>query len=102
MQHRDLVLAVSAHFFPAPREVEDYCNEPALFRQVDGVAAHAEIIAKIAAKGFVRQAGDVKYVYSTKSGPGPQVQPASEHLLDSNTGLPVEPGPKHKRMQIKY
>ena len=52
------------------------------------------------ATGRIPKAGDVKYVFVTKSGPGPISQDSSESLLDSSTGLPIEPGPKHKRMKI--
>ena len=50
--------------------------------------------------GRVPNAGDVKYIFHTKSGPGPLQQPPSESLLDPETGNPVAPGPKHKRMRI--
>lgn len=51
-------------------------------------------------EGRLPNAGDVKYIFHTKSGPGPLQQPPSESLLDPETGNPVAPGPKHKRMRI--
>lgn len=98
-----------AHYFPAPGQAADYCNKPELYAevtaQVDKFLAAApvspsEVFAKLDATGRVPHAGDVKYIYVTKSGPGPICQPAEESLLDSATGQPVAPGPKHKRMII--
>ena len=59
----------------------------------------SELIAKIDATS--PRASDVKYVFSTRSGPGPTQQPIEEALLDPATGLPVPPGPKHRRLQIQ-
>jgi hypothetical protein len=105
------VFAVAAHYFPAPGEPADYCNDPALYARVvaemDAFVApagcsSAELLSKLDATGRVPKAGDVKYIYTTKAGPGPLHQPAEESLLDPKTGQPVAPGPKHKRMQIQH
>lgn len=102
---------MAAHYFPAPGNPEDYCNNPALYAQVVAEVEKftapanlpaAELFAKLDATGRVPHAGDVKYIYTTKAGPGPQAQPAEESLLDPKTGLPVPPGPKHKRMEIQH
>ena len=45
-------------------------------------------------------AGDVKYIFYTKSGPGPILQPIEEAVLDTTTGLPIDVSHKHKRMKI--
>lgn len=97
-----LVLAVMAKYFPAPGAAADYCNKPDEFSKVQGDASliPAELAAKLDKTGRNPAAGDVKYVFVTKSGPGPLRQPLSESLLDPATGLPVPPGPKHKRMKI--
>jgi hypothetical protein len=102
-QYDELVLAVMTHYFPAPGAPADYCNRPDLYEKV--VAAMdsyvtADMRSKLDATGRVPKAGDVKYIFSTRAGPGPVLQPASESLLSSETGLPVAPGPKHKRMKI--
>ena len=57
-------------------------------------------MTRLHAMGRVPRAGDVKYVFVTKSGPGPVRQPLEESLLDPATGGLVEPGPRHKRMRI--
>ena len=109
-QYQNLVFAVMAHYFPAPGAPADYCNKPDLYNEVtarvdsfltEAPVSPAEVFATLNATGRVPHAGDVKYIYLTKAGPGPIVQPAEESLLDPATGLPVVPGPKHKRMIIK-
>ena len=102
---------MSAHYFPAPGSPADYCNDPVLYDQVIAEAdrfmgpagcTSSALFEKLDATGRVPKAGDVKYIYTTKAGPGPLCQPVSESLLDSVTGQPVEPGPKHKRMKIQH
>jgi hypothetical protein len=96
------LLALSALYFPAPNGTSNYCNKPDEFDRVNADASllSEELKVKLAATGRVPKSGDVKYVFVTKSGPGPISQPESERLLDTTTGLPVEPGPSHKRMKI--
>lgn len=60
----------------------------------------SELSTRLAATGRVPKESDVKYVFLTKSGPGPILQPIEESLLDASTGLPVPPGPNHQRLQI--
>ena len=61
-----------------------------------------ELSAQLSRTGLSRKAaGDVKYVFVTKAGPGPTRQSAEEHLLDPTSGLPVVPrGLKHRRLRI--
>lgn len=82
--------------------MEDYCNKPEEYNRVssDESLLPADLKERLARTGRIIKADDVKYIFVTKSGPGPIRQEAVEHLLDSNSGLPVEPGPKHKRMKI--
>ena len=98
------------HYFPAPGgNAEAYCNKPEEYNDVVAhmdkylsTAAGVDMRTELNATGRVPAAGDVKYIFVTKSGPGPVAQPAEESLLNPATGLPVEPGPKHKRMQISH
>lgn len=99
-----------AHYFPAPGAPAAYCNKPELYDEVVanidkfatfGSITTDDLLSKMNRAGGKREAGDVKYIYVTKSGPGPLLQPADESLLSPATGLPVEPGPKHKRMIIE-
>lgn len=100
-----MVLAVMAKYFPAPGSSELYCNKPAEYDDVTKEETFrrlvpAELAEKLSKAGRVPVAGDVKYIFSTKSGPGPIPQSDSEALLDHTTGLPRAPGPKHRRMKI--
>jgi hypothetical protein len=92
------------HYFPAPNsDASLYCNKPAEFdalvAQFDSLVS-AELLAKLEAAGRIPSAGDVKYVFLTKSGPGPIAQPVEESLLDPKNGQPVEPSSKHRRMKL--
>ncbi len=93
---------MSTLYFPAPGDVENYCNKPEEYNRVsnDESLLSAELKERLSRTGRTPKAGDVKYIFVTKSGPGPILQPAEEHLLNAESGLPVEPGPKHKRMKI--
>ncbi len=82
-----------------------YCNRPDVYNQVAAAVntfVPAELNTRLAATGRIPKEGDVKYVFVTKSGPGPILQPAEESLLDAATGLPVPPGPNHRRLQIPH
>jgi diphosphomevalonate decarboxylase len=97
-----MVAAVMATYFPAPGAAEDYCNKADVLSCYldDSSLIPAELRAKLDETGRKPIAGDVKYVFLTKSGPGPIQQPMSEALLSPATGLPVAPSSKHKRMVI--
>ncbi len=103
LQHVDSIMAMVTAFYPAPGSSADYCNRPDIY---DNTAARQSellppsVMARLQSTGRVPRAGDVKYVFVTKSGPGPVRQPLEESLLDPATGDLVEPGPRHKRMRI--
>lgn len=99
-QYVDDLLSMVATFYPAPSAVEKYCNTPERFSAAAGQTLSEDLLAKYHATGRKPSANDVKYVFVTKAGPGPQEQPLSESLLDPATGNLVEPGPKHQRMKI--
>jgi diphosphomevalonate decarboxylase len=101
-----LVMAVMTKYFPAPGKVSAYCNDADFYSKVnaDMSLIIPELLAKLDKTGRVPFAGDVKYIFYTKSGPGPICQPLEESLLDPVTGLPMPAGSavysRHKRMQI--
>ena len=97
-----LVAAVMARYFPAPGALSRYCNKDkdlASYISESGLVP-AELIRKLDATGRVPVSGDVKYMFLTRSGPGPISLPLSEALLSPKTGMPVEPSAKHKRLVI--
>jgi hypothetical protein len=98
------VLALATKFFPTnDKSAESYCNKPEKFREISEKADHLlsenGLLEKLVMKKKQPQAGDVKYVFVTKVGPGPINVSPEESLLD-NTGNYREPGPGHKRLQI--
>ena len=97
-----MVAAVMARYFPASGAISRYCNKgPELTSYLsDASLVPAELISKLDETGRIPVAGDVKYIFLTKSGPGPIALPLSEALLSPTTGLPVEPSSKHRRLVI--
>lgn len=97
-----MIFAVMTKYFPAPGALRDYCNNVGEY--AEAVSKHAflpkELVASLAKTGRTPVAGDVKYMFYTKSGPGPVPQPQSEALLSPKTGLPVPAGPKHAQMKV--
>ena len=103
-QDSPLIYAVMARYFPAPNtdNVAAYTNSPDIYNKVtsDTDLIPAELLAKLDKCGRAPVAGDVKYMFHTKSGPGPIHQPLSEAVLDTTTGMPIDVSHKHARMQI--
>eukprot|EP01038_Epipyxis_sp_PR26KG_P007312 gene7312-9962_t len=100
-----ILSSIMAKYFPAPHNnYDNYCNKPSELQhhlsQFDSLIP-PELIKRINETGRIPIPNDVKYIFLTKSGPGPINQPLTESLLDYNTGLPKEPGPKHKKMKIE-
>lgn len=91
-------------YFPGPgSDSTAYCNKPAEFDSL--VAQFEELVppelaAKLEGAGRKPAVGDVKYVFLTKSGPGPIPQPAEESLLNPADGQPVQPSANHRRMKL--
>eukprot|EP01042_Synura_sphagnicola_P002674 gene2674-3242_t len=77
-QHVPLVLAVMGTYFPPPGRAEEYCNNAPLWCASVGearVRITPELSAQLSRTGLSRKAaGDVKYVFVTKAGPGPTRQ----------------------------
>ncbi len=101
-QDAPLIYAIMARYFPAPREAEAYTNKPNLYQSVtaDADLIPAALVEKLNKCGRVPTAGDVKFIFYTKSGPGPIEQPISEAILDVATGMPIDVSHKHRRMKI--
>jgi diphosphomevalonate decarboxylase len=99
----EMIMAVMARYFPAPSKTSDYCSDPVFYDGCNGKAGDlipAELLALLEKTGRVPMAGDVKYVFHTRAGPGPIKQPSDEMLLDPATGMPVAPKPHHKKLEI--
>lgn len=103
IQNVPLITAIMHKYFPAPSALTDYCNNPteleSITQQTNTLIPTA-LVTLLDATGRKPIPNDVKYMFLTKSGPGPLLQPLSESLLDLQTGLPVEAGPKHKKMKL--
>lgn len=97
-----MIFSVMTKYFPAPGALRDYCNNVSEY--AEAVSKHAflpeKLVASLAKSGRVPMAGDVKYMFYTRGGPGPVEQPQSEALLSPKTGLPVPAGPKHAQMKV--
>jgi len=104
-QDSELILAAMARYFPAPGAPEAYCNNPSEFARITSSESSAsllpaELLTKMDSAGRVPAAGDVKYMFYTKSGPGPVLQPLEEAILSVTTGLPIDASDKHRRMKL--
>ena len=102
----ELVFAAMIRYFPAPGAAEDYCSNPNEYNRVNNSSSSSilsdDLIQSLNSTGRVPNAGDVKYIFLTKPGPGPICQPLRESLLDPTSGLPIPPGPSHKRLKISH
>ena len=89
-------------YFPAPGPLRDYCNNVAEYANAISQQSFLpeKLLESLAKTGRTPTPGDVKYVFYTRSGPGPIPQPQSEALLSPQTGLPVPAGPRHKQMKV--
>ena len=103
-QHVPLLLSIFGKYFPSPGDPASYCSNPSLLESSvsDSSLVPAELIAKLDLTGRLPIAGDVKYIFCTKSGPGPISLGVDESILDPATGLPKADVPKHKRLQISH
>jgi hypothetical protein len=97
-----MVASIMGKYFPPPADLVDYCNKPSDLAAVisNSSLIPSDLVNKLDETGRIPTAGDVKYIFLTKAGPGPIAQPLSESLLSPATGLPVPPSSRHKRMDI--
>jgi hypothetical protein len=104
IQDAAMIFSVMTKYYPAPGALREYCNNTAAY--ADAVSKQVflpePLGAALAKTGRTPAAGDVKYMFYTRSGPGPVEQPQSEALLSPQTGLPVPAGPKHKQMKVSH
>lgn len=100
----DLLVSVMSKYFPPYNHsnLGEYCNDATrLFHAIQNQENLPSSLVSLLDKcGRVPVAGDVKYMFITKSGPGP-INVGIEHsLLDPSTGLPVPPRPEHRQLKI--
>jgi diphosphomevalonate decarboxylase len=87
-QHLVEVAALVMHYYPAPVDrIADYFNRPALAADIAAFCLDPALLQACDKTGRQAVAGDVKQVYCTRAGPGPQVLDAAESNLDPATGL---------------
>jgi diphosphomevalonate decarboxylase len=102
-----LIMNVMCHYFPAAssdsKDIDAYCNCTEEYNAAIAAGIDPELMEKLIKVNRVPKYGDVKYIFNTKSGPGPILKGIEDSLLDPSTGEPkdfVELQKKHKRMQI--
>lgn len=97
-----MFMSVVSKYFPATGDISGYCNNVNAFETAIASLTKlpAELIQRLDRTGRVPKAGDVKYVFLTRAGPGPKCLDPSEALLDSSTGLPSAQVGKIRRLQV--
>jgi diphosphomevalonate decarboxylase len=88
-EHLTETAALMLHYFPAPAATmaNEYLNRPALVEAVAKYTLDPTLVQACNATGRTPVAGDVKQVYCTQAGPGPQVLTMADANLDPATGL---------------
>ena len=84
-QHVVQVAALMLHYFPETGE--NYINNADFYTLVQAYSLESSLLKACDKTGRVPQAGDVKMMYYTKAGSGPQVLSEAESNLDPVTGL---------------
>ena len=77
--------ALMLHYYPATGE--NYVNNPEYAKEIAAFQLDQTLLEATDKTGRTPHAGDVKMMYVTKSGPGPQRLAESEANLDLMTGL---------------
>jgi len=77
--------ALMIHYYPATGE-KYFQAKPDMLEKVKGFEVDPGLLEATAKTGRVPKEGDVKMVYATKSGPGPQKLSPEQSLLDPQTG----------------
>jgi hypothetical protein len=99
----DMLLTVMSKYFPPMSlNLSEYCNEEgALSAAIRSQGSlPSDLLASLQRCGRNPVPGDVKYIFVTRSGPGP-INVGMEHaLLDPATGLPVPPRPEHRQLKV--
>jgi diphosphomevalonate decarboxylase len=90
-EHLTETAALMLHYFPAPENnpTKEYLNRPSLVEAVSKFTLDPTLLEACNATGRTPVAGDVKQVYCTQAGPGPQVLTMADANLDPATGLNI-------------
>jgi diphosphomevalonate decarboxylase len=90
-EHLTETAALMLHYFPAPASdvTKEYLNRPALVEAVAAFTLDPTLLEACNATGRTPVPGDVKQVYCTQAGPGPQVLTMADANLDPATGLNI-------------
>jgi diphosphomevalonate decarboxylase len=93
-QHVTELTALVLQYYPPPTAENDNPNyyfhpdeSNDVWTQAQAFVLDPDLVAAIDKTGRVPKSGDVKMVYATKPGPGPQVLSSDDANLDPNTGL---------------
>jgi diphosphomevalonate decarboxylase len=70
-----------------PGQGDEYVSNPEFAAELAQVELDATLLAAVEQTGRVPSIGEVKKIYYTRSGPGPQHLDPSEAIIDPNTGL---------------
>lgn len=87
-EHATELAALMLHYFPAPPDMPKYMNNTSFYSTCREFELDTKLIQACDATGRTPKANDVKQMYYTRSGPGPQVLDAlKDGTLDPTTGL---------------
>lgn len=91
VQEKDAVEVGSLmlHYFPSSAALHSYVNNPEFAEQITSHALEPNLIEACDKTGRAVIPDDVKMIYLTKAGPGPQVLDSMESNLDTATGLNI-------------
>lgn len=81
------VAALLIHFYPAGEGIQGYINNPTFTGQVQKYKLDKTLVAAVEKTGRDPMPGDVKQIYYTKSGPGPQSLSEADAVIDPKTGM---------------
>jgi diphosphomevalonate decarboxylase len=79
--------ALMFHYFPATTGDDKYISNPSFAKEITDFKLDPELLAATDKTGRTPTAGDVKMIYYTRSGPGPQTLSIEDSNLDPKTGL---------------
>lgn len=79
--------ALMLHYYPAGSQEHNYVNNSEFAKEITSHKLDPTLLDATNKTGRTPKAGDVKMMYFTKSGPGPQRLSEAEANLDPKTGL---------------
>jgi diphosphomevalonate decarboxylase len=86
-QYAVQVGALILHYYPAGGQEHNYVNNSEFAKEITSHKLDPTLLDATNKTGRTPKAGDVKMMYFTKSGPGPQRLSEAEANLDPKTGL---------------